>query len=529
MKKRIVSLLSLCLLMIPQLHAQKEFKTESISIFKNNTAFYIKSGALSDLKEGKHTIKDSFPKALFGTFWFFSPNTRLKSVSSFVTEVEQEIQASTIQDMLLSNQGKLITLLLTNGRSETGKLNYVSASLSPSDAFATLEKNDGTWLTFKTKDVLEIRYKQKPIMSYQAPSEKHVIQLDFGMAKSVEKLEMMYLQRGLGWLPNYLVELKSDNKATLTLRAEVTNDAEDIVNTTINFVVGVPNFRYANKPTSLIDFLGNAGAIANGNFNNFANSLRVQRRSYEFEGFEDDEDGLFGGLGNGIDDVGTSSAEDLFFYSIKNVSLKKGGRAYYDVLKTDLDIEHIYESYLSSNHTSAKYYQKTYSFTEDRSSKIYHSIKMSNKSASPWTTGSAMVIQVDKDGKKPISQDLLQYTPRAGSTFLKLTETTDIRIKHAEKETDRENRKFKARDGYFYDLIQVEAQIKIKNHKTKTVRLDIKRDITGEAKKSDEKWLTSERVNLNSKANKTTQVCWELELKPGEEKVITYTYQVYAR
>ena len=61
----------------------------------------------------------------------------------------------------------------------------------------------------------------------------------------------MYLRKGLGWFPNYVVNLKGEEEAEIILRALVVNDAEAIENANINFVVGVPNFKYNNILTPM--------------------------------------------------------------------------------------------------------------------------------------------------------------------------------------------------------------------------------------------------------------------------------------
>ena len=79
-----------------------------------------------------------------------------------------------------------------------------------------------------------------------------------------EKLSMGYLEHGLGWTPSYLISLTDDTNAQITMQAVVTDDAEDLQNAELFFVVGVPNFAYANtlSPMSLqqtlVDFMKDA-------------------------------------------------------------------------------------------------------------------------------------------------------------------------------------------------------------------------------------------------------------------------------
>ena len=62
---------------------------------------------------------------------------------------------------------------------------------------------------------------------------------------------MFYMQKGIYWVPNYLVTLRDDGKADVRLRATVMNDIEDFEDTELNFVVGVPTFRYSQVSSPL--------------------------------------------------------------------------------------------------------------------------------------------------------------------------------------------------------------------------------------------------------------------------------------
>jgi hypothetical protein len=67
----------------------------------------------------------------------------------------------------------------------------------------------------------------------------------------------------------------------------------------------------------------------------------------------------------------------------------------------------------------------------------------------------------------------------------------------------------------------------VKNYKSTPVKLSIARTIQGETLKSNMQWETSALLNLGGYVNKTTEAKWSLDLKPGEEKVIEYSYKVF--
>jgi hypothetical protein len=153
---------------------------------------------------------------------------------------------------------------------------------------------------------------------------------------------------------------------------------------------------------------------------------------------------------------------------------------------------------------------------------------VNNNTTYPWTTGAAMVVK-GPESAKPISQDQLNYTPINGNSFVKLTQAPDVKVKHAEKEIDRQDKAMKnpADNRYYFDLITVEGQVKIKNYKAKKIDLNIRRTIIGQLLETSKDWLKSDRVNRSGSQNATTDVCWETSVGSGEELVITYTYKFY--
>ncbi len=513
--------------------ANKDFKTKSISLFKNGSAFYLKSGKVKT-KDGSYLITKNIPSALFGTFWIQSPSDQLNSVSSYNDKVaeDRKVRTENFAQILSANLGKKVKLHIGKDEVVQGTVEEVESIKNKKDentlipdqfiikSILTLQ-TETNWLSLNVSEIRRVEFLEKPnqILETQVLQNKPVLSMNFNTKKTDQEVEMMYLQNGLSWTPGYLIELIDDKKAQLTLRAEVVNNAEDIKDTDINFVVGVPNFRFATRLSSLVDFYNTYVPAVNSGF---SNAMRVNPGTYEIE--EDASGGNFGTIAN---QVTGSAEEDLFFYNLKNFTLKKGGRGHYPIFSKKIDINHIYECNLAANSANKKFYQQTFLFTADNKNKVYHSIKVNNETDSPWTTGSAMVVKGTKD-QKPISQDQLNYTPIKGHSFVKLTEAPDVRVKHAEREIGREDRAMKNPQNkkYFLDLVTVEGQLKIKNYKAKDIDLNVRRTITGSLISSSEKWLKAERVNRNGQ-NKYTDVCWETSIKSGEELIITYQYKVY--
>ena len=108
-----VLLLCLLMMMVFQAKPQQGMETKSISIFKNGSAFFIKSGNLSTTNSNIR-FTDSLPRALFGTYWMLSPTNDLKSVRSFKDKVKKQQETNTIAEMLNANIGKKVRFSFHN-------------------------------------------------------------------------------------------------------------------------------------------------------------------------------------------------------------------------------------------------------------------------------------------------------------------------------------------------------------------------------------------------------------------------------
>ncbi len=507
-----------------------DFKTASISIFKNGTAFFIKSGKVKT-NNGSYRISKNIPPALFGTYWVNTPNSNIKSLSSYVDTLStsKKILANSIAEILRANEGKQVKLHLRQEETTLDGVVEEIEKVSPANPNSTVRylvnfRTASKWMSLTASDIKRVEFLEKPNQTYKLSQAevKPILEVAFKAQKPSQALSMMYLSNGLSWTPIYLIELLSEEQAQLTLRAEVVNNIEDIEQTDVNFVVGVPNFNYADKLSSLINFANTVSNVrGNNSFANFSNTFSTQ--TYSIEANENSGGGMINA--NGIQG---SSEEDLYFYTLKNMSLKKGGRGHYPIFETKIKIAHIYETNLPPNNPNKQSYRSDYLFSPNPN-KIFHSIKVNNDTQYPFTTGPALVVKQQGE-TKPISQDRLNYTSVGGNSFVKLTEAPDVRIKQGEKVIERAERAKKLTRGgsiYSYDLLTIEGQIKINNYKNKKINLNIRRTILGDLKKSSVKWLKSARVNTYGQANVTTDVCWETSLKAGEELEITYTYQIH--
>ncbi len=521
--------------------SQNTEKGQRVAVFKNGTGFFFNPMTLKAEKDGEQKGKfiiKSLPEALFGTFWFYTNGKPISSLKSYESE-EKSIKtekATTLHEMLYGNIGETVEITLNSTKESeiTGKIQNVN--LQTGMLFLETTKPKVGFMVISINEIKAISFTKTPNTEFSPTSKKRIIEVEIDKASSQENVEMAYLQRGIGWLPSYLINLKDDKKAQIILRAEVVNDAEDIKDATLSLVVGVPNFKYDKLVSPFVSnqdlesFLnqlnGNSGNYYGRQNMAMSNAIMSQNAGY---GGAMEMD-AYGGGGN-TDEIETQSQEDLFFYTKNGVSLPKGGRALYSLFSDEVDYKHIYEVQLPQNNG----YNVVYKQENEQKNDVYHSLELTNSTDFPWTTGTAMVTQPRKTKEgtvsatadpQVLSQDMLKYTAKTSKSMLRLTIAPDIMVKDNEQETERETDIKKQK--IVYDLVKATATIEVKNYKDKEVTLKISRTITGEMLRTDSDWENKKRPNYYA-INPINDVTWEVKLAKGESKTITYSYQFYVR
>jgi hypothetical protein len=325
--------------------------------------------------------------------------------------------------------------------------------------------------------------------------------------------------------------LQDDKTAQITMQAVLVNDAEDLKDTDLFFVVGVPNFAYSNVPSpmalqqSLLEFM-QAASRKDDMSARYSNAIAGQMTMGAPIGGLDQE--AVPSFAATTEELKGAQEEDLFLYSRKNVTLARGERATYNVFSETVNYEHIYEWNLEDQPRVDGFgiAQNNLNSGSDRGTKdnIWHALRLKNTTKFPWTSAPTMVIS----GTKPLSQDTVPYTPKGATSSLKLTVATDIRASHEENEVERQ-KDLQRRRNYNYDQVTVEGTLTIKNYKSKEVRLSIADRVRGTVESQTDDGKAAKLAEAIAVDNPLSRLTWEVTLKAGEEKIIKYRYKVWLR
>jgi hypothetical protein len=524
-------------------------KTVAVAAFKNGLAFVVRQGAVQ-LQNGTGRVTP-IPNATLGTLWLApgEANTSLDEVVAYRYNVSSERPLQSIAEILQANAGKTVTITYNmNMKDYTGEIVGVreerpapqdlpaegmsaqpSISVKPQYLLLRVDKK---LLAFPIGSIANAVLPDD--INFQEKFEQQRAALRFKIKGAGEKtdLTMGYLEHGLGWTPSYMISLIDDKTAQITMQAVMMDDAEDLSNADVFFVVGVPNFAYSETPSpmslqqNLLSFMKDAERRDGGNYRMYSNAIAGQMTiGAEYKELDARNEASFVQT---VTELSGAPEEDLFLYSRSGVTLARGERATYNVFSSTVGYEHIYEWEVVDQPRVDGYGNVVqYNANADDSAaknSIWHSIRLKNTTKFPWTSAPTMVIS----GTKPVSQDTLPYTPKAATSNLKITIATDIRSSHEEREVARQQN-VQRRHGYEFDLVTVEGTMKLKNYKSKEVKVNIRKTLRGEVETESDAGKAIKLGEAIQMDNPLSRLTWEIPLKAGEEKVVTYRYKIFVR
>jgi hypothetical protein len=388
--------------------------------------------------------------------------------------------------------------------------------------FAVFRTKD-RWITTSIDKIETIEFLDEPIVQTQEDGRQMEIEWQ-NKTNANYLLSTAYMCNGLGWLPEYYIALSEtdESNATINLRAKLINDAEEIKNAEVNFVAGSPNFQF----NTLADPLNSADDLQQ-----IMQSLSPgENNALPYAVFSNSISGTYNALskpdatGKQMFSTAGEGAEDLYYYTIKNINLSKGGRASYPVLEAKVPVRHIYTVEINAEN------DMVYSGIGNRNQRkntVYHMLELNNTTAQPWTSGSAFVTKETADATRPLAQNIMPYAPKSGKTKIQLSATPEIVVANEEKEVSRDPLVNPKEDRNLVS-VTVDAEISVNNYKDKEITLEVKRNITGDLLKSNINWKVSKDASISSGLNPVNEVVWELTIKPGESKIIQYKYKVTA-
>jgi hypothetical protein len=460
-------------------------RVASVAVFKNGYGLFFREGRARPTDGW--LMADHLPFAALGSVWIYTLGEK-DLVDRVISAKQTELTFSDGEGLarLLSERvGARVAFETIDGKQFDGQLKGLV------EGMAMLE-GQGNLTALKLDTVKAARLVDLPL------------RIKVATGKPVD-VAMTYLQTGLRWLPTYCITPRDGNKASLTLRATLVNDAEDLVDSTVHFVVGVPSFTYQGEIDPLA--LNRVGAVIQPRFD--ISALRNQA-SVGAEGPRG-PGGDAGAAGAGappvrsLPDLPGEDVGELFMYKVEHVDLKIGEVAMLTVFQETAPCRAVYE-------------------WDADTADVWSCLKLTNNTSMPWTTGPAAVYQ----DWRMLGQNTLNYTPLKGEKVLPVTVSRDIGAGVTEKELTREYEST-PREGYRWTAVTLEATAEVRNYMDKAAEITVTKTVVGELlASSDEPAIARSRESLQA-MNPTNRLTWTVTLGPGEKKALTWKYMTLVK
>ncbi|MFM1871229.1 MAG: hypothetical protein RL398_651 [Planctomycetota bacterium] len=447
-----------------------------VTVFKDGHAYVLRETTLPGAGK-RQVVLDELPAPLLGTFWpYATGGAKVVAAKAARTKVRRDRDATDFKNLVVANLGKDAVLVDGAGARIEGKLLDVPKLENGGDGdMLLLQTATGVRaLPFGVVRDLEIRGEVRRNRSVEVEQDRLTVEVDGGGNDA--RVGVAYVQQGLRWIPAYRIDVDGGGKAACKLEATLQNDLVDLAGATVHLVIGVPTFLFEGQ-VDPISLQQEAALVAahmprNAQFSNMlSNSIRTQSAGFSMQ--------AEAAPGQGPSVEGGEQNEDLFVFTVRNVTLGKGERMVLPIAEFALDYKDVYTLRVPF----APPMEVRQGLQSDRAlelarelaaPKAKHVLRFTNGDEAPLTTAPALVLRQGR----VLAQGRMRYTPRGASTDLEINTAVDIRVETEDHETGR-TPNAQAWDGNQYGRVGLAGTISLKNGKRQAVQIEVVRQVLG--------------------------------------------------
>jgi len=557
-----------------------------VTAFKDGHALVLRAGeAPVSLDDGGVTLED-LPRPIMGAFWADSPqpDARLASVTVERVNAPTPHEAKRLEDLLLANIGRTIIFsvgdqlrsgvllhvledrhepaappMVWNGRAWTPR----TPVHPPANLVALIQEDDAV-AALPVNRLQDIRFVgEAPARRYTRQTPRERMTLGFawdGAPAEAADVSLMYIQRGLRWIPSYRITMLGEGRVRIELQATLVNELADLDGVTMHLAVGTPSFAFEGTPDPMamreqFDDLGfyfrrTDGASTGAMLNNALFAQGARRGDFVGASTMADAPAAQGGQAP-PDFLGGERAEDLFIFTLSDVTLARGARMVLSAIEYEAEANSLYTLELPGSPPT----QALERFNNDQHRQLArllnnptprHVLRIQNKNDGgyPITTAPALVVR----NGRTLAQGLLTYTAHGASVDLEVGAAVDISVETDEREALREPDALRW-NGRDYARIDITFEAELTNHKTHPTSIEVRKlafgspDSVGQGGEAVARSVFSDEVQGRSTAshwwrwwswpsywhrlNGAAEFTWTIELAPGETKALDAAWRYF--
>lgn len=545
---------------------------KEVTVFKDGHVFVLHEGEVPTNPEG-NVVLDYLPRPILGTFWAYEAQSKAKLAGVVASKrvVSLDRTALTIPELIEANVGAKVRI------TEAGLAAYESTIVGiptrsseefdrtsppgtpeklPQRGDVVLLKFEGGVKAVPIKRIKEVTFIEEPSPTLAREEFRNImtLRLDWGKRKPERRANvgMVYVQKGIRWIPNYRIDIDGEGNAVVKLQATLVNELVDVEDVKAHLVIGVPRFAFEETPDpiSLQETVARLSRVFRRDSRMgqmLSNTIMTQVSGAGT--WEEFRSGDVVALGPEV--AASGKREDLYVFTLEHVTLKKGQRMVVPVAEYKLKYSDVFALDLPFGPPP----EIRHRFDDEQQAELarllgapraMHKIRLENKAECPLTTAPVLLLQ----NGRIIAQSMMTYTPIGASTDLELTTAVDISVERLDKETGRTPAAVKW-DDKTYGRIELTGNIRLTNHRTETVYLEIRRSILGNLDSASNDglieqlgrheggWMTAEGLpfwwrwynwpNWWYHFNGIGRITWKLDLKPKKTINLEYKWHYFWR
>ena len=556
---RCVAVLNLLLNSCAIAHAQAPTAAASLSpstlpvrevtVFKDGHAYVVREAPLPEAASGR-VVLDELPTPVLGTFWpYASGGARLVQAKAGREQVSKDVDALELSDLLRVNVGRRMLIKDVNNDLVHGTLHSAPSPEGSGGAgkpvLLLLQTENG----MRAMPVQQVRWLhiegevERRVRVTEA-REQLTLSVEGGGPKA--RVGVVYVQRGLRWIPSYRLDIDGAGKARVQMQATLVNDLIDLNDAAVNLVIGVPSFAFEDlvDPIALQEEWAavNARTRSQSAFSNaLSNSLMSQVANYGAEPRL--------GESEGAKATGGSANEDLYVFTVEHVTLAKGERLVLPLREFELSYRDVYTLDVklappASMRPQLSSEQVLQLAREQAAPKAKHVLRLKNTADAPLTTAPALVLS----NGRVLAQGRMTYAPVGVECDVEINTALDVCVETEERESARTPDAVRW-NGDAYGLIDMAGVITLRNEKRQPVELEVRRSVLGlvHSVGADGQMKQLDLVALGNEASTHTwwgwwswpywwfhfngygESRWKLTLAPGASKTPDAAWRYYWR
>lgn len=462
----------------------------SVGVFKNGLTVVKRE---VDIPTAGTYRLDIAPDPVYGTFWIAS-NSRVEAAIK-MRDVDGPIPAASsagLQDALAGKEVD-VHLLVGQGvaaqKSVKGVVERIATAklaadnrTRPGHGFLIVKTPQG-YTYINPADISQIDAKgQEAVVTQQRPA----LILTVDKVPQKPNVVLTYLARGMGWAPNYRVDISDPKTLSIEMAAIIRNEMEDLQETDVNLLTGFPGVDYASMP-----------------------ALLSPKASWEkFSFIEQDLSPIASRSKTAL----ASETGGMHSESVGKRNLKDGETLSLSIGKAKANYEPAVEWSVSSNHSAAI------------GEELWDVHLFKNPFAYAMTTGPVFLVENDRFR----GQRTCLPAKVGDDVSLRIVPSVNIRTRGEEEEQPPKNVKnvpvhLGTRE---YRRATVAGVLAVSNQRKQPITMIVRRSIKGKVLENDGKAKIQSGGDGLREINPSNDIVWTVNLMPGEESTFRYRFEI---